>query len=276
MAEKKTPAVRTISQVGGDPPRLHLTVDRVRPLPRSIALNASDAINNYRAALDYLVFELAFMDTRGVEKERTAFPASRDPRNFRTNYVQGTLLDGLTARHRALIKRFQPYQARKDDPPHPIALLDDLSNDNKHRLLQPALVIPQTFKFRFEGGGVGQNCHLIGGRHTWYPIVGVPLEPKAKLLEIPVAVTGPDPKMDVYMDAKAQICLRNGVPLDWALTNIAAYVRAIVEIFAPEFDRPCAVRLRDRTRYGRFRPNPPGVVSVKVESDQPLTVEQVL
>jgi hypothetical protein len=272
FAQAKTPAVTTISQVRGNPPRLHVTVDRVRRFPISLALDASEAINSFRAALDYLVYELSFMDTRGVEKERTAFPASTSPKNFRSNYVQGVLLDGLTTRHRAMIKRFQPYQRRKNDPPHPIALLDDLSNDNKHRLLQPALMTPQAYEFRFEGDGVGQNCHIIGGDYTFYPTFGVALEPKTELLEIPVAVTGPDPKMDVYTEAQVQVCLRNGVPLDWALVNIAAYSRAIVEVFAPEFERPCALRLRDKPRYGRFRPNPPTQMGLSISASEPVTI----
>jgi hypothetical protein len=72
---------------------------------------------NLRSALDYLVFELARLDT-GIEQSGTQFPLEDTPEGFQRNLKRGRLI-GLNAAHIAAIE----------------GMLRDLSNPDKHRHL---------------------------------------------------------------------------------------------------------------------------------------------
>ena len=109
-------------------------------------------------ALDQLIFELAFMDSRAGKRlsgkqslGRTMFPASDTLVNFESHHVCYTLLAGITKQHRAQLKRFQPYRSRNYPGVHPLRLLHDLSNDDKHRLTQPVLLCPHTISLDVPG-----------------------------------------------------------------------------------------------------------------------------
>jgi len=80
---------------------------------------------HFRSALDYLVFELAKLDS-GVEQKGTQFPIEDDPNRFRGNAPR--MLAGINPVHVAAIERLQPYN-RCDW----IERLRDCSNPDKHR-----------------------------------------------------------------------------------------------------------------------------------------------
>jgi hypothetical protein len=230
-----------------------ITMVHTDPLPTKRALLIGDAIHNFRTALDQLVFELAFMDTGGTEVETTQFPASTTLDNFRSEYVQTRLLSGLT--HRATIKRFQPYRRWVSDRPHPLTLLNDLSNDDKHRLLQPVLIFPQELTFHVPPYHEMTDCEPDHSRPVVYRnIVGRPLEPDTEVFRLPIRVTGPAPDVDIAASGRVAVGFRNGVSALDALPEIARFARQAVAAFEPEFERPTALRLRDRPRYGRFVP----------------------
>jgi hypothetical protein len=219
---------------------------------------AADAWHNFRSAIDQLIFELAFIDNGGKEDkrlERTMFPASTTIENFRGNHVQNTLLACLTQRHRALVRRFQPY--RRTYLPveqHPLALLDALSNDDKHRLTQPALVTAHAYTFRFKDF---RNCHPASLQASGDNTGGVPLKLNQELMRLPLVITGPNPDVKMESDMTVYVGLRNGLDL-WGVTSgIGKYCRGIVEVFAPEFERPKAMRMRGRPRLGRIVPREP-------------------
>lgn len=236
-----------------------VTTARVDELPLKLGLLIADAVHNYRSALDQLVFELAFMDSRGGTKlsanqtlERTMFPDSEDRTNFDGHHVQTRLLAGLTKKHRADLKRFQPYRGRKLPPPHPIRLLVDLSNDDKHRLTQPVLTCPTDVDLNILFEDL-RDCEPAPGAVTWNPeILGRPLKPQTEILRFPVRITGPNPDVKVKGGMTTFVGLRNGASAKDQLGRIGAYARGIVEFFAPEFDRPIAKRLSDLPRPGRI------------------------
>lgn len=92
-----------------------------------VAVITGEAIQDLRSALDYLAFELAYLDSRVINK-RTQFPIDKLPNEFaahRRNYMKG-----IKDAHVAVIERFQEY-ARC----HWAPLLRDLSNEDKHRRL---------------------------------------------------------------------------------------------------------------------------------------------
>jgi hypothetical protein len=107
-------------------------------IPSDLPLAVSDAIHNIRAALDYLVYELALKDS-GAIQEGTQFPFEHcrtgkspggNPIGFEA--VKDRFLRGVNATHRAMIEKLQPYNG------HDWAKnLRDISNPDKHRRLTP-------------------------------------------------------------------------------------------------------------------------------------------
>jgi hypothetical protein len=258
---EQPPAVTVHQEADFDRQLWVLTIAEVDPLPQTLGVLVGDAIHNFRSALDQLVFELAFMDTRGTEMDKTAFPCSPTLDNFRSAHVQKLLLAGLTQRHRTLIKRMQPYRRwnwPKSAPPytHPFALMSDISNDDKHRLVQPTLLAP--VEMNFEVPPRGRDCHVRTGALEGDVVLGLPLEVNTEVLRVPIAITGPDPNMEVQSEIKGQIGFRNGAACERLLEEIARHAREAVELVAPEFERPVGQRLAALPRYGRLTPPIPG------------------
>lgn len=87
-----------------------------------------EVVYNLRAALDYLVYSLAHLDS-GKERQGTQFPICSAPSDFKKALNRGHL-KGVNPTHRAAIKKLQPYCGGK-------WLLDlaNISNPDKHRHL---------------------------------------------------------------------------------------------------------------------------------------------
>jgi hypothetical protein len=101
--------------------------------PRDLGPLIGDAVHNIRSALDYLIYELAPPNVRA--KGTTQFPISLTPQKFTDSAFR---IEGITGDERKLIERVQPYHS--DHPrTHPLAVLNRLSNRDKHRLLVPVV-----------------------------------------------------------------------------------------------------------------------------------------
>ena len=107
----------------------------IPPAPPIFGVLVGEAVYNLRAALDYLIFELSFFDTRSIQ-DGTQFPIedtsqgwrrriskSKDPR--RPNWCEF-----LTPIHQAAIMKLQPCAGCKWT-----GMLRSLSNPDKHRTL---------------------------------------------------------------------------------------------------------------------------------------------
>lgn len=79
---------------------------------------------NLRAAMDYLVFELARKDSGTIQK-MTQFPICDSKERFRD--VEGRFLTGVNTAHRTAIEALQPYSGCDWTP-----ILRDISNPDKH------------------------------------------------------------------------------------------------------------------------------------------------
>src|SRR5207248_7031111 len=96
--------------------------DRLR-----IAILVGEICYNLRAALDYLVYEFALLDS-GKVQEGTQFPIEYRPKDFK-GWAK-VRLRGLNARHNACIKALQPYSGCDWT-----GTLKEISNPDKHRTL---------------------------------------------------------------------------------------------------------------------------------------------
>jgi hypothetical protein len=103
--------------------------------PHEMALPFGDAIQNIRSALDYLVYELA--PPRVRHKRGTQFPIFTDECEFKSR--SPPMLRGIKGDERTIIERVQPYAATNLPSDDPLAVLQKLSNRDKHRLLTPMI-----------------------------------------------------------------------------------------------------------------------------------------
>jgi hypothetical protein len=101
---------------------LYKVAPEARRLVSEYALHA-------RAALDYIIYDLALWNTR-IEQKRTQFPINTCQQDFpQTSGVTGRgPLKHLTAKQIALVERFQPYHGFML-----LQVLHELSNRDKHR-----------------------------------------------------------------------------------------------------------------------------------------------
>ncbi len=101
--------------------------DGITSLPPTFGIRVGEAIYNLRAALDYLVYELAILDSGNVQ-QGTQFPIEDTKDGWRRNGPK--YLRGLCTKHQAAIERLQPYKGCNWTK-----RLRALSNPDKHRTL---------------------------------------------------------------------------------------------------------------------------------------------
>lgn len=111
------------------------------PPPLRWGVMLGDCVHNLRSALDHLVCQLTLLDGGTMEDcAKTQFPiASKSREQF--DAMADYRIPGLSPKHRAMVKRAQPYRAGDEAWKHPLAVLADLSNADKHRVLNPTYSI---------------------------------------------------------------------------------------------------------------------------------------
>jgi len=253
---RKLPLVSTRQEFDPDDESWVVRIDQVVLPPLRWATILGDFTNNLRGALDNMVYEIAFIDQRGQSVSGTAFPIATDEADFDGKNLQARI-KALSKPHRAVIKGLQPYHGwNGQGDRHPLYVLADLSNDDKHRVVQPALIAPTEFKRQFPHHGT--NCRVdrkrgLGGGTS---MVGRPLEPDTEVARIPLVVTGPEPQMEVKCEASGAVGLRDGTFLTSFMEDAIRYVADAVKTVAPIFDEPAAVALQSVPRHSRFQPGP--------------------
>lgn len=103
--------------------------------PLRFGVILGDCVHNLRSCLDHIIWQVTLLDD-GTPNEQTQFPiASKSESQFEG--MANRRIPGLSAEHRALVKRTQPYHAGDRAPAHPLAVLAALSNVDKHRIVHP-------------------------------------------------------------------------------------------------------------------------------------------
>jgi hypothetical protein len=124
-------------------------IDNPPRFPREWGLQLGELANNARSALDHLVYALA-VEARGKpDLERTAFPifqsesAYRQPRGkgAKRTTTRDTYLAGVDERWRDEVDALQPYHRGAGADLDPLAVLVDITNLHKHRLLKAPQVL---------------------------------------------------------------------------------------------------------------------------------------
>lgn len=174
-------------------------VGEQNPPPQMLGLIAGEVVHNLRVALDYLVYELAFLG-EGAPREKTQFPIEDRPEGF--SGWRKTRLEGVEDEHVGIIERYQPYKGCDWS-----RVLRDISNQDKHRTL-----------------------HLIAGRgHARVNVGGTKAKAEAAGGESRPGARG------MYYKPTFDVAFPDGTPVMATLPQLVTEVRAVLELFKPEF-----------------------------------------
>lgn len=199
------------------PPPDFTTHEQVAVIPSArSAILLGEVIYNFRAALDYLVFELAFHDS-GIVQNGTQFPICDAIGGF--DGVAPKFLVGLNSAHRAAIEGLQPYNGCNW-----AAVLRDISNPDKHRRL-----VRDGYAFRI---------HMTSLPAPALRGVNAPMVRSERR-----AVRASGEEVNVYLATEAPIMLnaltprgdRKMMPVKILTDQIKTGVRDTLEAFKPEF-----------------------------------------
>lgn len=225
----------------------------------NVGLMVGDVVHNLRSALDHLAWQLACLNTNGSPSRpwRVQFVIEDDPARF-ARYCNSDCLAEIDPAHQALIERRQPYQGLHERPDnwsgpyiHQLALLRDLSNEDKHRVLPTILLIPH----RFVHEGIGLALDLLTevlamlagrtprpdllefiGREIQWTTEGLDeMKPGAGIYRARLVGPNVQPHMDMVGYATPNVALEERRAVIPTLDRIAAYVEGVIREFEPLF-----------------------------------------
>ena len=209
----------------------------------SIAI--SEIAHLLRSCLDNLAWQLALLNTS------TPFPNTEYPiflyRRSKTgsSYIPNAIgkktsgrtigkLQSIRPKHRAMMERTQPYYGRKRRTQHPLWILHEMNNADKHRDIHFTNVANLGNVLQVVGGA---PCIIARGLTIR---AGMPFEDGAEFMRLGAMAAGSPVKMnpnysvDVCFDGRCPASFAN-LPVIKTVRAIEKQVRDIVELFTLEF-----------------------------------------
>jgi hypothetical protein len=186
------------------------------PIPEGISIVVGEICYNLRAALDYLVYELARLDSGRVQVG-TQFPIEHKKKRF--DSISPHRLKGLYPSHVTAIELLQPYRGCDWT-----ATLKEISNPDKHRELTK----------RGYAGAVWQE-DMGENRSTVDPSAA-----DAEVRTIHKAYGPGGTKLDVQLISSFPIHIwvkEQPVPVVQTLRMLQSQVTGVIEGFKPEFQQ---------------------------------------
>ena len=192
--------------------------------PDVLGAIVGDWAQSTRAALDYVVYELVRKAT-GVEDPRsTQFPVATTRGDYRSAQRR---LDGVPAWARDVFEGLQPFNDADEAEFHPLAILVDISNRDKHRLVHTTALQVAGSQARLEGISF---VRLYGIRQSPGTIAAERI-----ILDVDAELDGDD--IRIAMDLQFTVGIEGyELPAGALMHTIAFEARSIVEWFAPALD----------------------------------------
>lgn len=173
----------------------------LRETPLALAVTLGDVLYQLRSALDHLAFSLALLERK--PPKGTEFPIFIDKPEFLRTTRGGGMWKarGIRADRRAIVQQLQPYKAGRDKLTHPLWVLHELTNADKHRTLNFGGGIAEElgFEFEYDDLTLGEP-ELIPG----------PFVDGAIVARVFAVQTGPHPRMQVKPHATFNVTYDEG------------------------------------------------------------------
>jgi hypothetical protein len=195
--------------------RIDIHVVETQPLPVEWGLVVGDIAHNYRSCLDHIAWALV---TRGRtppaslasrQRSKVIFPIYL----FRSEFNKSLRdkLPGVRRADIAVVRRYQPYHEwKRRRANHLLAVLHRLSNDDKHRSVQPALTAPRAAMY-----DIGKTRDCLVTRVPTSFTLSEPLQVGTKLAPIYVRKTGPNPNIQMKGQLAAEPSIQGVYLEEW-------------------------------------------------------------
>jgi len=188
--------------------RFNVYVMELPSLPIEWSVVIGDIGHNYRSCLDHIAWAIVRRGTKPpdtlseYDQSRVGFPIYDDRIKF--NRGVKTMLPGARRADIAIVRRNQPYHGgKRRSGRHAFAVLHRLSNEDKHRTIQPTFMSPQAATYHVE--------NALGCTVTRIPasfLLGEPLQVGAQLAPIYVRKTGPT---EPYLEMRGQLAVQPAI-----------------------------------------------------------------
>jgi hypothetical protein len=195
-----------------------------------------DLIHNLRCALDHLVWQLVLLNN-GTPGKQHQFPVESTGAGYWSGKpsTRERRLAGIADEHLALIDSLQPYRRAHVAEVHPLAILADLSNTDKHQFIHATTFgyDPADDSFRLLGN------EDAGGMESfaWTPF---PDEGEADVAWFKFRCPGPNPHVEMQGDLPVYVAFGEpGVRLQ-DIQGVILATGNILKTFEPFFDAHAA------------------------------------
>jgi hypothetical protein len=203
------------------------------------ALIIGDAVHNLRSSLDYLVCQLSIVHTKNDVRDIGAiqFPICDTEEAWKVQ--EARRLQEISPNDRAKIQEFQPYTVGYMDtswnPPfHPLAMLRDLSNLDKHqRIIKMALSPAQIHHFYID---VFEVLFHFQAKRWGQGVAGIdPIELNTEIARGPSQPSLPKRKWDLIGYISPQVFFSEGRAVLPVMEKVVAFVIKLVGEFQLSF-----------------------------------------
>jgi hypothetical protein len=185
-----------------------------------------DCLQNFRAALDYMVWQVVRDGGICEPTDRTQFPFTNNEQQWRS--AIGDRLKGVPEPERTVIEHHQPKVYENLSAMHPMAVLAELTNQDKHRVLIPS--VPWPVQISLDNVNVWR-CNLV--RVEPLLVTGQPLKVGTELCR--VFISDVTPEHQVTMQTNFE--LAPSLPDGRSIKEILGAVRQRVLIALAEMER---------------------------------------
>jgi hypothetical protein len=98
-------------------------------------IDLSEVAVAIRSVLDQMVWQLVLQNGRDPSTMRTQFPIATSHGAYTKGRrpTRERMLEGVARKHRRIIDEYQPYQAGQSATKHPLYVLNEMVNSEKHR-----------------------------------------------------------------------------------------------------------------------------------------------
>lgn len=192
-----------------------------------LGLIVGDLLNNLRASLDHLVWQLVLANG-GTPTKQTAFPRVMKESDWSS--ARNQRLAGVADEWASAIKELQPFRRPERPELHWLAILDHVNNINKHRTLPIVIVTAPVWS-------VDVNLEEVGaGEEMEYTYSADPIEDGVELFRLRCASQR---RLNVLMDERPplHVSFRDGLNHEWLMWELVEWVENTVGIFEPAFVR---------------------------------------
>jgi hypothetical protein len=201
--------------------------------PFRFGVVAGDVVHNLRSTLDHLAWQLVVAN--GAEPtNRTQFPIYGDEAAFRSARAQ-EVVAGMSDGDRAAIEELQPFhQDPVQEKPHPLTVLHELSNVDKHRVVHTTLVETAGSQFKIYDL---EDISAIGEMKTRFGV----LEDGEELVRVRVFPDGPVPRLKVDAQLALDVVFADTASAVHAesvlgvLLELGEYVDNVIDRFTSRF-----------------------------------------